>query len=332
MKFTLSNFIRSQFTAVPQVTCPDLTGRVVIVTGSNTGLGYEAAKTFARHNPSRLILAVRNTLAGNKAAQEIVQAHGGKCTVPEIWELDLGQLQSVREFGVRVYRELERLDVFFPINNIANSLLSVLLITILRKTAHLPPLPHSPNFKPHLSIVSSAVHYWIYGVLPGMKEGRKDTLQCFQEEELFVPSARYNETKAVNIMNAFILADLLGSEVIVNAVHPGLCHSGLMRESVGINGCLIGLLKLIGARSTEAGARNLVWAGTQDMSIGAYIHDCQVLEPSDFVLSTQGREIGAEIWDEMKVIWKEKVNVDADAIIKAAFLDPISMKRGELQM
>jgi hypothetical protein len=146
------------------------------------------------------------------------------------------------------------------VNNIANSLLSILLIPLLRKTAHLPPLPTSPTFKPHLCIVSSAVHYWIYGVLPGMKQGRKDVLQCFQEEELFPGgSTRYNETKgdyhicsttlcvansprttaAVNVMNALTLADLLGPEIIVNTVNPGLCHSGLLRESVGIKGCLL---------------------------------------------------------------------------------------------
>ncbi|KAJ9113047.1 hypothetical protein QFC22_006143 [Naganishia vaughanmartiniae] len=319
MKFTLSNFIRSQYTTVPQVVCPDLTGRVVIVTGSNTGLGYEAAKTFAQHNPSRLILAVRNTHAGHKAAQEIVEANGGKGTVPEVWELDLGRLQSVKDFGDCVNRELERLDVFVSNAGISTEKFVKTVDGFeSTKTAHLPPMPHSPNFKPHLTIVSSAVHYWIHDVLPGMKEGRKDTLQCFQEEELFKPSDRYNETKAVNIMNAFILADLLCPDIIVNAVHPGLCHSSLMRESVGLKGCLIGLLKLIAARSTEAGARNLVWAGTHDMPTGAYIHDCRVFEPSDFVLSTQGREIGAEIWDEMKVIWKEKVGVDADAIVQAS--------------
>ncbi|KAJ9112869.1 hypothetical protein QFC19_000424 [Naganishia cerealis] len=115
MKYTLLNFISSQFTTLPPVDCPDLTGRVVIVTGSNVGLGYEAAKTFAKYNPSRLILAVRNTQAGEKAAREIVDANDGKGTVPEVWELDLGRLQSVKDFGDRVNRELERLDIFVSV-------------------------------------------------------------------------------------------------------------------------------------------------------------------------------------------------------------------------
>ncbi|KAJ9113045.1 hypothetical protein QFC22_006141 [Naganishia vaughanmartiniae] len=339
MKYTLPTFIRSQFTTLPPVNVPDLTGRVVIVTGSNIGLGYEAAKTFAKYNPARLILAVRNTKAGDKAAQEIVEANGGKGTVPEVWELDLGRLQSVKDFGERVNRELDRLDIFVSnagiatekftrtadgfestsqVNNIANSLLSVLLVPILRRTAHLPPpRPESPPMKPHLCIVASEVHHWINGLLPGMKEGRKDILKCFQEEELFVGSNRYSESKAVNVMNVFVLAELIGPDVVVNAINPGFCHSGLMRETVGIKGMLAALMKMVIARSTEVGSRNLVWAGTQDMPTGSYVHDCAISEPSDFVISPQGREIGKDIWEEMKAVWKEKLGVDADAIINS---------------
>ncbi len=36
------------------------------------------------------------------------------------------------------------------------------------------------------------------------------------------------------------------------------------------------------------------------------------------MLSQQGKEIGAEIWEEMKVIWKEKVGVDADKVLAGA--------------
>lgn len=77
---------------------------------SLSGLGYEAAKHLSRYNPARLILAVRNVGLGEKAAQEIAEANGGKC-VPEVWQLDLGKLQSVKDFADRVNKELDRLDV-----------------------------------------------------------------------------------------------------------------------------------------------------------------------------------------------------------------------------
>ena len=47
----------------------DLTGKVVLVTGANIGLGFEAAKHFASMNPERLIIACRSEEKGNQAVK-----------------------------------------------------------------------------------------------------------------------------------------------------------------------------------------------------------------------------------------------------------------------
>ena len=68
-KFSIIAFLREQFAApVPLVTA-DLSGKIVMVTGSNTGVGFEAAKHFASMNPERLILACRNEAKGKKAVE-----------------------------------------------------------------------------------------------------------------------------------------------------------------------------------------------------------------------------------------------------------------------
>lgn len=92
----------------------DLTGRTVIVTGSNIGLGYEAAKAFYSMGPERLILAVRSVEKGEQAKKEIVEsvtATEGKTKV-EVWALDMAKFESVKTFSERVNDELERVDVF----------------------------------------------------------------------------------------------------------------------------------------------------------------------------------------------------------------------------
>lgn len=67
VKRTLLDFVRDQWAPVPPVLTADLAGKTVIVTGANTGLGFEAAKHFARMNPAKLILACRSQQRGEAA-------------------------------------------------------------------------------------------------------------------------------------------------------------------------------------------------------------------------------------------------------------------------
>lgn len=66
-------------------------GRIVVVTGSNIGLGYEAAVHLAKLNPAKLIIAVRSLSKGEAAKESLLLRLGGdfKAEV-EVWELDLG--------------------------------------------------------------------------------------------------------------------------------------------------------------------------------------------------------------------------------------------------
>ena len=66
-KFTHDDLARQQKQPVQPVVKVDLTGKVVIITGANTGLGFEAAKHFASMNPQKLIVACRSKEKGEKA-------------------------------------------------------------------------------------------------------------------------------------------------------------------------------------------------------------------------------------------------------------------------
>lgn len=67
MKWTVLDFLRDQFIKREPVEKADLTGQVVLVTGANTGLGYEAAKHFALMSPAKLILGCRSKERGEDA-------------------------------------------------------------------------------------------------------------------------------------------------------------------------------------------------------------------------------------------------------------------------
>jgi NAD(P)-dependent dehydrogenase (short-subunit alcohol dehydrogenase family) len=85
-------------------------GKTVIVTGSNVGLGLEAARHFARLGASKVILAVRSTSKGEEAQRDIEKSTGVK-NVFEVWQLDMSSYQSVLDFAARAEKELERLDI-----------------------------------------------------------------------------------------------------------------------------------------------------------------------------------------------------------------------------
>ena len=107
-----SYFVRlfkSQLFFTPLVPTGNYDGQVIIVTGSNTGLGFEAVNHLIRLGASKVILAVRSIGKGEKAVEAIIAT--AKCNPSrlEVWSLDLSNYTSVKAFGARA-RALPRLD------------------------------------------------------------------------------------------------------------------------------------------------------------------------------------------------------------------------------
>jgi retinol dehydrogenase 12 len=95
--------------------------------------------------------------------------------------------------------------------------------------------------------------------------------------------------------------------VVVNTANPGFCYSSLRSNLPFVVRLLTQLMELALARETKTGSSILVWAslaGTsgevspdlRDKQRGAYVSDWKVSEPSDFVLSDEGKAIGERLW------------------------------------
>ncbi len=90
----------------------DLTGQVIIVTGANTGIGYETVKKLASLN-ANVILACRNEKLGKEALERIkADVKNGSLT---FLQLDLGSLKSISNFAKEFHSKFSRLDIL--INN-----------------------------------------------------------------------------------------------------------------------------------------------------------------------------------------------------------------------
>lgn len=127
-------------------------GKTYVVTGANTGLGFEAAKHLVALGSAKVILAVRNLNAGNSAKAKI-EADTGITGVVDVWHLDLADYDSIKSFASKV-RELKAvegvvmnasvadgsgkivngLDVNVAVNVMGTFLLTLLIMGKLRET------------------------------------------------------------------------------------------------------------------------------------------------------------------------------------------------------
>jgi NAD(P)-dependent dehydrogenase (short-subunit alcohol dehydrogenase family) len=105
----IATLLYSQLFVTPPYPTIDFTNQVLIVTGSNTGLGFEAVKHLIRLNAAKVILAVRTVSKGEIAVEKIVETTKCDPSRLEVWPLDLSKFDSIKQFGTRV-REMPRLD------------------------------------------------------------------------------------------------------------------------------------------------------------------------------------------------------------------------------
>ena len=71
---------------------PDLSGKTMLITGGNSGIGFEAAKILASHN-AKVVIACRNETKGKQALAKIINLGKGRC---ELLTLDLADSASIR--------------------------------------------------------------------------------------------------------------------------------------------------------------------------------------------------------------------------------------------
>ena len=106
----------------------------------------------------------------------------------------------------------------------------------------------------------------------------------------------------LNVFFARELSERLRDKpLIVNTVDPGFCHSELARNMTGIGAWTMWLRKLLLARTTEQGSRQLIWAciggkDNVDQLRGAYISSMAIREPSDSVVSEEGKRAQDKLW------------------------------------
>lgn len=298
----------SQLFVKPTYPTASFAGQTLIVTGSNTGLGKEAARHFVRLGASKVILAVRNTKAGKAAKSDIETSTNCSPSVLEVWALDLASYPSIKSFASRA-SQLPRLDVllenagiagdgkFYLAENHERTITVNVIGTFLLALLLLPKLKSSAkefNTHPRLTIVTSEVHGYTK-----FRERDEPNIFAALDDKSTLRGDRYPISKLLEVLSVRQLSPRLdGSGVVLNMLNPGLCHSELSRDG----GMVLTIMKFLLARTTEVGSRTLVAAAVAgEESHGKYMTDGVVEDTalSAFVKSQEGNNAAKKVWGEL---------------------------------
>jgi NAD(P)-dependent dehydrogenase (short-subunit alcohol dehydrogenase family) len=236
---------------------PDQTGRIAIVTGANTGLGFETARVLAARG-ARVVIAVRDTAKGAAAADRIA----GDVTVQR---LDLGSLASVREAAGQLRDQFDKIDLL--INN-AGVMYPPRQTTadgfeLQFGTNHLGPFALTGLLLDRLLPVAGSRVVTVASIAHRIQAGiHFDDLQW---ERGYNRVAAYGQSKLANLLFTYVLQRRLSSHhnpTIAVAAHPGISNTELMRHTPGNE--LPGVATLTGlvTNSAQVGALATLRAAT----------------------------------------------------------------------
>lgn len=275
-----------------------LTGKTVLITGANTGIGKETALDLSRRG-AKVIIACRDIGKGNLAAQEI------KDQVPDaniiVNHLDLASFASVRKFSKDILRrepyihilinnagvascpKSETEDGFemqFGVNHLGHFLLTMLLLDRIKASA-----------PARIVNVASMVHIW----------GKID-FNDINLDRRYNPLLAYFRSKLANILFTRELAKKLeGTGVTTYCLHPGAVHTGLARHMGSAISRFTGYIYTTCSRlfflNVHKGAQTTIYCAVDealDDESGFYYSNCCKLQPS---ARARDDKLAKKLWD-----------------------------------
>jgi NAD(P)-dependent dehydrogenase (short-subunit alcohol dehydrogenase family) len=271
---------------------PDLTGRTVIITGANSGIGEAAAHALAAAR-ARVVLAVRDTAKGQAAAARMPGE-------TEVRRLDLASLASVREFAAGWEGEIDLL-----INNAG------VMVPPLTRTAEGFELQFGTNHLGHFALSNLLLEQVTGRVVTvssaGHRFGSIDFDDLNWERKPYKAWRAYGQSKLANLLFTSELQRRLtaaGSPVLATAAHPGYASTNLQFHS---GRRLLDLISIAGnrliAQDADGGALPTLYAAAADIPGNSYAGPGGFMEQRgapklvDRSKAAQDTDVARRLWD-----------------------------------
>ncbi len=245
---------------------PDMSGKIIIITGANSGIGFEAARALAKKG-AEIIMACRHLEKGQTAMRAILQEKPR--TKLNLQALDLADLASVRQFADVVRESYAKIDIL--INNAG------VMAIPYRKTADGFEMQFGTNHLGHfaltgllLDLVLKAENSRVVTVSSNAHKTGRMNLSDLNSEKSYTKWGAYSQSKLSNLLFAYELQRKLtaaGYSSISVAAHPGYAATNLQAGSR-----MLRMLNVIMAQSQAMGALPILFAATHlEMRGGDYV-------------------------------------------------------------
>ncbi|XXH02074.1 hypothetical protein Hte_008439 [Hypoxylon texense] len=293
----------------PSSDIPSLEGKVILITGANSGLGKQTALELAKHKPAQIWITARNLDKGDAILSELKAQSAATSFV--LQQLDLTSFDSIKTAAKAVLASAPRLDILFlnagimghpaavtqdgyeihmGTNHLGHALLLKLLTPLLIKTAVGPP-------SADVRVVSMTSVGYKFSNPKGIQF---DDLKKASVEGV-TPVMQYAQSKLANLLYAQQVAKRYPQFTTVS-VHPGSVKTQLFSREPGDEQMrhLQTVVAPVKSIPVEEGVKNQLWAATAPVvKSGMYYEPIGVADMATGQATDE--EMGQKLW-----AWTEK--------------------------
>lgn len=269
-------------------------GKVCIVTGSTSGIGYETALALVGMG-ARVVMAVRDLGRGEAARKAIIEQTGDKSV--EVMHCDLSSMTSIRCFTGEFKQRYDRLDVL--INN-AGAVFARREVTQdgFERTLAVDYL--GPFLLTHelLGLLKGSAPSRIINVSSGLATRGRIDLSDLQKEKSYSGMKVYSNVKRMLTLYTYELADRLNSSgVTVNAVMPGFVATNLGRNSGSLVSSITFTLVRPMQISARKGAATSIYMASSD-EVKEVTGKCFAKQEETSSCPMPDKMLQGELWDK----------------------------------